>query len=163
MGGSACRGARAHGLGGWYFLKSSTNFTTSGGVIWGVGTDVAVPGDFDGDGKIDPAVFRPSTGGWYFLKSSTNFTTSFGVVWGVSTDTPINRRPCSARRSTSGSLAFPRGLGTTTSSLCPGRSPVCPHRAESPARYLPGSTYAATAVCVARSLEWGSCCTPIPV
>ena len=79
--------------GGWYVLKSITNYTTSFGVLWGLSTDVPVPGDFDGDHKTDPAVFRPSTGGWYILKSSTNYTTSTGLSWGLSTDTPILKRP----------------------------------------------------------------------
>jgi hypothetical protein len=79
--------------GGWYILKSSTNYTTSFGVSWGLSTDTPVPCDFDGDGRIDPAVFRPSTGGWYILKSSTNYTSSFGVLWGLSTDVPIFKRP----------------------------------------------------------------------
>ena len=65
--------------GGWSFLKSSTNYTTSTTVSWGLSTDVPVSGDFDGDGKTDPAIYRPSTGLWAFLKSSTSYATSTTV------------------------------------------------------------------------------------
>ena len=75
--------------GGWYDLRSSTNYTTSGAHVWGASTDTIVPGDYDGDGKSDPAVFRPSTAGWYVLNSSTNYTTSLSVIWGASTDIPV--------------------------------------------------------------------------
>ncbi|MGB7202776.1 MAG: M36 family metallopeptidase [Pyrinomonadaceae bacterium] len=41
--------------------------------------------DFDGDGKTDVSVFRPSEGNWYLLQS----TAGFGAVnWGLSTDIP---------------------------------------------------------------------------
>jgi YVTN family beta-propeller protein len=39
--------------------------------------------DFDGDGRADVSVFRPSDGMWYLLNSSTGFTAS---QFGVSTD-----------------------------------------------------------------------------
>lgn len=40
-------------------------------------------GDFDGDGKTDFSVFRPSEGNWYMQRSTAGFT---GVNWGLSGD-----------------------------------------------------------------------------
>jgi hypothetical protein len=42
--------------------------------------------DFDGDGKADISVFRPSNGYWYIQKSSDGFSS---VQWGQATDTPV--------------------------------------------------------------------------
>jgi hypothetical protein len=40
--------------------------------------------DFDGDGKSDISVFRPSEGNWYLNRSTAGFT---AINWGLSTDT----------------------------------------------------------------------------
>jgi len=48
-----------------------------GNLIWG---------DFDGDGKCDLAVFRPSTGQWYLRKSSGSIQIS---SWGLTGDVPV--------------------------------------------------------------------------
>jgi parallel beta-helix repeat protein len=45
--------------------------------------------DFDGNGKTDIAVYRPSAGTWEILKSSTGFTGGAVYQWGVSTDVPV--------------------------------------------------------------------------
>jgi uncharacterized delta-60 repeat protein len=55
-------------------------------VHFGIPGDVPAPGDFDGDGATDRAVFRPSEGNWYILFSSGGWT---GLHFGQNGDQPV--------------------------------------------------------------------------
>ena len=63
----------------WYVLGGTTGSQQTA-FQWGGAGDLAVPGDYDGDGKTDFSVFRPSSGTWYVTRSSdgSNFAYAFG-------------------------------------------------------------------------------------
>ncbi len=51
-------------------------------VPWGKPGDIPVSGDFNGDGKTDLAIWRPSTATWWIRGVET-------VPWGGRGDVPI--------------------------------------------------------------------------
>ncbi|HEX6289117.1 MAG TPA: hypothetical protein VFZ66_07990, partial [Herpetosiphonaceae bacterium] len=76
------------GDGTWYIIPSSTGNAYA--QQWGLNGDVPVPGDYDGDGRSDRAVWRPSEGMWYIVHSSSGAIST--QHWGVSGDVPTNAR-----------------------------------------------------------------------
>ena len=55
-------------------------------VSFGSADDVLVPGDYDGDGATDLAVYRTSTGTWHIRNQ-------FSLRLGEAGDEPLVRRP----------------------------------------------------------------------
>ena len=54
--------------------------------------DTPVVGDWDGDGKADPAIWRASQGVWIIPLSSSNYTSYLFAQWGQNGDIPIPNR-----------------------------------------------------------------------
>ena len=50
---------------------------------------VGVSGDFDGDGRTDPATYQLSSGEWRIWTSGSNFQTATVMVWGLAGDVPL--------------------------------------------------------------------------
>ena len=53
-----------------------------------------MPADYDGDGLVDPAIYRPGSGQWFLLQSRSGYGTYRVVQWGsqVAGDVPITER-----------------------------------------------------------------------
>jgi alpha-tubulin suppressor-like RCC1 family protein len=86
------RPGAAAGSGEWWGLGSLKGYSWQYGyarVPWGGTGQVAVPGDYDGDGRMDVAVYTSSTGDWWILQSSRGNTTYLHVAWGIPGDIPV--------------------------------------------------------------------------
>ena len=69
--------------GTWYIKGSTSGYREA---QWGLPGDIPVPGDYDGDGKIDTVVFRPSNSTWYLSPTSAPVSS---VAFGLPGDIPI--------------------------------------------------------------------------
>lgn len=118
----------------FFYRPSSVPGSDFNAILWGTNGDEAVRGDFDGDGHLDAAVFRPSNGIWYILQSSNG--QALYQSWGLASDRRVPAdydgdghtdlavfRPSSGvwyiRNSSNGTLTS-RPWGTAGDSLTPG-------------------------------------------
>jgi hypothetical protein len=74
-------------------LRSSANYDTGQAQFFPAGYpsvgDTPVIGDFDGDGKADPGIWRSSTGVWMIPTSASGYTSFIFSLWGQPGDTPV--------------------------------------------------------------------------
>jgi hypothetical protein len=69
---------------GTFYTAAADNSGSFRAMRWGSDTDVLVPGDYDGDGATDAAVWRPESGVWYVLQSHD--ASAMFIKWGASSD-----------------------------------------------------------------------------
>jgi hypothetical protein len=74
---------------GAWVCTPDPSFPKTTRVSWGMTGDVPAGGDYDGDGRLDPTVFRPSDGTWNILSSASEYTAPRTVSWGLAGDTPV--------------------------------------------------------------------------
>ncbi len=81
------REGAAGGQSNFYYRPSSQPAVNFVAIAWGATGDKPLYGDFDGDGKLDAAIFRPSTATWYIRQSSNGQLLQ--ATFGTSTDIPV--------------------------------------------------------------------------
>lgn len=79
-------GTQANPQGYFYYRPSSKPSVDFVPYPWGSPGDKPVIADFDGDGKTDAAVFRPSTGEWFIQRSRDGF---YAIQFGATEDKPV--------------------------------------------------------------------------
>jgi len=70
-----------------HIAPAAADASSQTGLSWGASEDVPVPSDYDGDGRKDIAVWRPSEGNWYLHPTSP--TPPWSQPWGALDDKPV--------------------------------------------------------------------------
>jgi hypothetical protein len=70
----------------WFYRSVGTPAGIFKYICWGAANDIPVPGDYDGDNKMDAAVFRETTGTFHVAKSGGG---TEAVVFGASGDVTV--------------------------------------------------------------------------
>jgi hypothetical protein len=68
-------------IGMWYIQYSGGG---TAAVQWGTATDIPVPGDYDGNGTTDLAIWQPMSGLWYIYGGGA-------IQFGMTGDVPLVR------------------------------------------------------------------------
>jgi len=55
-------------------------------ITWGTTGDIPTPGDYDGDGRSDLAIFRPSNSTWFVFGSTGGM---YSQPFGQAGDVPV--------------------------------------------------------------------------
>jgi hypothetical protein len=73
----------------WYILQGGTGFRSAYSVKMGAATSTPAPADYDGDGRVDTAVYNPVTS-TFTIRYATSSADNVTQQWGLPGDTPVS-------------------------------------------------------------------------
>lgn len=72
----------------WFIWRSTTGAPSLTTIAWGWADATPVPGDYDGDGGADLAVYSQSAGKWY-IRTISGAVLAWDVAWGFAEAMPV--------------------------------------------------------------------------
>ncbi|HQU83677.1 MAG TPA: VCBS repeat-containing protein, partial [Pyrinomonadaceae bacterium] len=73
----------------YFYILQSANNTVKIEQFGSLNDKPSFSGDWDGDGKADVSVYRPSNNTFYYRPSATPATSFVGINWGIANDVPM--------------------------------------------------------------------------